>query len=280
MRLWHHISYALCGAQLLLATTPSNATENHIEIASLDYCSDQYVLAVAPRRSIASLSRDADSVFSFFADETEGLPQNRGNLEEILHLRPTLLVRQWQGNPTMDRVLNKAGVTTIALPFSATPDDALTSVLEFGSAIERADEASAFVAKRKAMQAELAAAKPLGLKALYVTPSGFTAGTTTGVSDIIKSAGLESITADYGLSGWGPLPLEAIVRQQPDVIIASLFDLPRARSNWSLSGHPKIAALMEDVPVINLPARFTACSTLFAIDAAYHIRQQAEAITR
>lgn len=278
MKHWHHILKAMCGAALLLASFTSKADEQPAQIASLDYCSDQFVLALAPRETIASLSRDADSVFSFFADQAAGLAKNRGSLEEILHLRPTLLVRQWQGSTAMDGILNQAGIATIALPFAASTDAAYESMLAFGEAIGQRETAKSFVASRKGMQAELSAAKALELKALYVTPSGFTAGTSTGVDAIIENAGLTSIAHDYGLSGWGPLPLEAIVRQQPDIIIASLFDLPRAQSNWSLAGHPKIAALMENVPVINLPARFTACSTLFATDAAYHIRKQADAL--
>lgn len=277
----HHISKAVCGAFFAI-TAAGTAWTQHTptKIASLDYCSDQYVLALAPRGKIASLSRDADTVFSFFRDLAQGLPKNRGSVEEILHLEPDLLVRQWQGSTTADRVLNRAGIKTIALPFAATTNDALTNFLEFSKAIGRPEQAQAFVAKRKQMQAELSAATSLEMKALYVTPSGFTAGTSTGVQAIIENAGLQSITADYGLSGWGPLPLEAIVQQQPDVIIASLFDLPSARSNWSLSGHPRIADLMEDIPVIDLPARYTSCSTLFAIDAAYHIRKQAEKLAR
>ena len=281
MSRWHHISKAVCGAFFAIAAAGTAwAQQSPTKIASLDYCSDQYVLALAPRDRIASLSRDADTVFSFFGGLAQGLSKNRGSIEEILHLEPDLLVRQWQGSTSTDRVLNRAGIKTIALPFAATTNDAFTNFLEISEAIGRLEQAQAFVAKRKQMQTELSDAAPLDMKALYVTPSGFTAGTSTGVQVIIENAGLQSIAADYGLSGWGPLPLESIVQQQPDVIVASLFDLPSARSNWSLSGHPRIADLMTDIPVIDLPARYTSCSTLFSIDAAYHIRQQAEKLVR
>ncbi len=278
MTLWRRISSVLCGAVFMgvLVSPFASAESRNEQIASIDYCADQFVLALVPRHHIAALSRDATSVNSFFREQATGLPQTRGSTEELLALSPTMMVRQWQGSPAMDKILNRAGIKTIALPFALTTQDALNSMISFGSRIDRDADAQRFVAKRQAMAATLAEAKPIPLKALYLTPSGYTAGLGTGVDDTIKHAGLETMAEKFGRRGWGPIPMEALVQDQPDIIVTSFFDLPRAPSNWSLSGHPRITDMLEGLPVIDLPGRYMACSTLFAIDAAYYIHTEAK----
>lgn len=278
MRWGCRISTVLCGALACFAANSQTASASQTpkSIASIDYCSDQYVLALAPHDQIAALSQDATSVYSFFSDAARGIRQTRGNVEEILALSPAMLVRQWRGTPAIDTMVERAGIDATVLPFTTTVDDAFQSLLDFGHRIGREAAAQEFVSKRMALREKLRESDPLELKALYVTPSGFTAGAGTGVDGVIKQAGLDTMAQSYGLTGWGPLPLEAIVRDRPDVIITSFFDLPRPPSNWSLSGHPRIAAMLQDLPVINLPARYMTCHPLFAVDAAARIREDAE----
>lgn len=264
---------------ITLAGSPSNAVDGKLEVASLDFCSDQFVLAMLDRNEIVSLSRDATGVESFFREKAEGIPQNYANAEELLALKPTLIVRQWRGSSNMDQVLKSAGAETVALPFTFNVDDALNSMAAFGQTIGRKARAEAFVAKREKMRAELQTAPALNLKALYITPSGYTAGAGTEPINVMAAAGLNTMVEAYGLNSWAPLPLEKVVSsEKPDVIITSFFDLPRGRNNWSLSGHSFIQDMLADIPVIDLPARFMACNTLFSIDAAHHLRQEAERI--
>lgn len=274
MLYWRRICFLLCGAILAVVggLSATSADDANKRLASLDYCADQFVLALSPSHDIAAVSIDATSVYSFLGAKAVGLPKLRGSAEEILALSPTLLVRQWKGSAAIDGLLARAGIETFILPFTLTPE----SLMAFGAHIGREAEARAFVEKRTRMRSRLEEAPQLPLKALYVTPSGFTAGQGTGVDNIIRWAGLDTVAKTYGLSGWGALPMEAIVRNQPDVIVTSFFDLPRAPSNWSLSGHPRIEEFLRDLPVIDLPARYMACSNLFAIDAADFIRRQAE----
>lgn len=245
-------------------------------IASLDYCADQFVLAVADRGQIAALSREATSVYSFFREAAAGIPETRGTTEEILTLAPDVLVRQWRGSPVADALFARAGTEPVVLPFAASSAEAFEHLLAFGAQLDRLPQAEAFVAKRKAMQQRLDEAAKTDVKALYVTPSGYSAGLGTSVDKMIKSAGLDTMAADYDIAGWVPLPIEAIVRTPPEAIVTSFFDLPRARSNWSLAGHPQIGGLLESLPVIDLPARYLTCNEMFAVDAASFVRDEAE----
>ncbi len=245
-------------------------------LASMDYCADQYILALADRGQIVGLSADAASVYSFFGELATGIPTLRGAAEEILAVKPDIVVRQWQGNAAVDALFERAGIHAVTIPFASSPDAALDSLIAFGDQIGRGEQARAFVAKRYAMREKLEAMPASGLKVLYVTPSGYTAGNGTSVDAIIKSAGLNTTAGDYDLRGWHPLPMESIARRKPDVIITSFFELPRPASRWSLAQSPLINQLLADLPVIDLPASHLSCNGLFDIDAASYIRTEAQ----
>lgn len=244
-------------------------------LASMDYCADQYILALADKDQILALSNEATSVYSLFRGRATGIPQLRGNSEDMLALSPDIVVRQWKGSPAVDGLLQRAGIKTIAIPFAGSPQAALDGLIAFGDQIRKGGQARTYATNRRALRQQLATLPASGLKALYVTPSGYTAGGGTSVDSIIKSAGLDTMASDYGLQGWHPLPIESIIRTAPDVIITSFFDLPRPASRWSLAQNPLIRDLLEGLPVIDLPASHLSCNGLFDIDAAQFIREKA-----
>ena len=68
-------------------------------IVSLDYCADQFVLGLADRERILALSPDAGKDFSYLRAEASGLPTVRPRSEDVLALRPDLVVRNYGGGP-------------------------------------------------------------------------------------------------------------------------------------------------------------------------------------
>lgn len=117
----------------------------------------------------------------------------------------------------------------------------------------------------------------LALTAAYVAPGGITAGSGTFVDEIIGAAGFDTSASILGLEGWRPLPLEAMVRQPPDVIIASFFDLKQAKaSNWSVARHARVRDMLERTPTIYVPGRYFSCNGLFFSDTVAFIRGEAE----
>src|SRR5262249_17927275 len=83
------------GALALVFAWPAYAAP--VRIVSLDYCADQYVLALADRAQIAALSPGARRDDSYFRARAAGLRQVRPSLENVLALRPDLIARTWGG---------------------------------------------------------------------------------------------------------------------------------------------------------------------------------------
>src|SRR5688572_26752246 len=92
-------------------------------IVSLDYCADQFVLALADRNQIAALSRGSQRDDSYFRDRARGIRQTRGTLEEVLALRPDLVVRNWGGPWDAEQVYARFHVPILQV--GDTPDFAL-----------------------------------------------------------------------------------------------------------------------------------------------------------
>ncbi|HBJ94399.1 MAG TPA: iron ABC transporter substrate-binding protein, partial [Hyphomonadaceae bacterium] len=75
------------------------SSEGYQRIISMDYCADQYVLALAEREDILALSPDADKTFSYLRDQADGIPQIRPVAESVLAAQPDLIVRSYGGGP-------------------------------------------------------------------------------------------------------------------------------------------------------------------------------------
>ena len=68
-----------------------------LRIVSLDYCADQYVLRLVARDRIVAVSRDARKPFSYMRAAAAGVPQVAARAEDVLVLRPDLVVRSYGG---------------------------------------------------------------------------------------------------------------------------------------------------------------------------------------
>ena len=67
-------------------------------VVSLDYCADQYVLALADREQILAVSKDAERMFSLLREKAAGIPKVRAAAEDVVALAPDVVVRSWGGD--------------------------------------------------------------------------------------------------------------------------------------------------------------------------------------
>jgi len=242
-------------------------------VASLDFCADQYVLALADREDIVGVSPYAETEFSYHAEQARGLPKIKPTAEEILILSPDLVVRQWGGGYGAGTLLESFGVPVVQISFAITMAETRANLLRVGEAMGKlprarqiADEMDARLSDIYAQQTSTSIEdRP---RALYVTPSGTTSGRGTFVHEVLNAAGVENVSADLGNSPWHPINLEALALSPPDLIVAGFFDLRSRRlDNWSLSRHHFLRNQMETLPVSYVPSSDLACAAWFVIDA-------------
>ncbi len=235
-----------------------------LRIVSVDYCADQYVLKIADRENIAALSPDADKIFSYMREESKGLPTVRPRAEDILLLKPDIVVRSYGGGPNAVAFFNRAGIKVVQIGYASDLAGVKQVILDAARDLGVAERGAAIVAD---MEARLAALPQHDEKksALYLTSKGAVAGTGTMVDEMMQLAGLENFQAQ---PGWGGVSLERLAYGKPDVIAASFFDTSDIHSDiWTPARHPLAKRRLGESTVIELPAALTSCSGWPVVEA-------------
>jgi iron complex transport system substrate-binding protein len=200
-------------------------------VLSFDQCADEYVLALAPRPAIVGLSTRADDADSLLRERARGLPLRRVNLETALATRPSLVVRTYGGDAGLIRALERRGVRVLTLEDAADFDGVRRNLREVARAVDARAAGEALVADMDRRLVRAAGAWK-GRSALYLTPSGYTAGPGTLPDGILRAAGLTNVERR---PGYNEVPLERFVLTPPDALVMAFFDTPTYASSSGTS---------------------------------------------
>jgi iron complex transport system substrate-binding protein len=237
-------------------------------VVSLDQCADQYVMALSPRADIVGLSRRADDADSWLRGQAAGLPLRRVSTESVLAVRPTLVVRYWGGSARLDAMLQRRGVRTVRIDEASDFNGVRANIRKVAQALDQPAKGEALIGR---MDGKLAAANGRwgGAQALYLTPSGFTAGPGTLVDAILRAAGLSNLARKPGYS---PVPLEALAFKTPSAFVLGFFDsLANAMERWAPGRHQVVQRRLPGRTVASLPGAILGCPAWFAADGALDI---------
>jgi iron complex transport system substrate-binding protein len=235
-------------------------------VLSVDQCADQYVMALADRRTIVGVSRLASGPDSFLRASARGLPQSRPTLESVLAARPEVVVRSWTPDVRLVPALKARGVTVVQLDDPTDFDGVRRNIRAVATALGRGPEGEGLI---RDMDAKLARASGAwgGRRALYLTPDGYTAGAGTMTDAILKAAGLTNAAPGPGFAA---VPLEALVRRPPDAVVLAFFD-PDHMSHWAMGRRPLVRQLVKGRTIATLSGDLMLCPAWFSADAALRI---------
>lgn len=260
---------------LVLATscveerTEENGGRSNHGVVSLDYCADQYVLNFVDRDDILALSPNATEEISYFREIANGIPTVRPVAENIIALKPDIVVRSYGGGTHITNILQRSGVEVIQIGWiSDLKGSGNNSVVgetqriaaklgkqEFGSQITED-----FLRNLKAIKEPHKT-----LNALYLTPSGYTSGKGSIIYGMLSIAGLENFERR---KGWRTLPLERLVYEKPDILVTSFFELIDIHNeNWSSARHPLVQNLLKERQQIAIESSLVSCGGWWIIDA-------------
>ena len=237
-------------------------------IVSLDYCADQFVLALADRDQILALSKDSERAFSHLRAKAAGIPKIRAASEDVIALAPDVVVRSWGGDARALGLYQRFGIETVQIGYAEDVQGTADLLREVAAAIGQEVRAEQILARRPPPS------PPSGRAALYVTPGGVSAGKGTMIESIMTHAGLEN--ANRG-TGWTSLPLESLVLEPPALMLAAFFGFDDdATDRWSVSRHPVMQELMTQAQVIDMDESRVSCGAWFVADEAAEIAAQLE----
>jgi len=211
---WLEAKRAAWLLSLALAIAPARAAG----VLSLNLCSDQLLLALAdPAEIVGVTSLARDCRISVQCDATQHVPAVRGTAEEVMALRPRLVLAGPTGATTAQDAARRRGIPLIKLP--STPDlgDIPAQVVQVADSVGHPDRGAALSA---AFAARLAAFPQPGerrpVAAIY-EPNGYSAGPDSLTSSVLARAGLQNWAALH--RDQGRIPLERLIADPPDLLV-------------------------------------------------------------
>ena len=232
-------------------------------IVSLDYCADQFVLGLSDRERILALSPDAGKDFSYLRAEAAGLPTVRPRSEDVLALRPDLVVRNYGGGPRAPAFFERAGVPVLQIDFAPDIEAVRDRIRQAAAVLDVPDRGEALIAEMDARLARARAAAP-DADTLYLAPSGVAAGSGTFVDHLIAAAGLANFSNEVG---WRSIPLERLAYDAPDVYAVPRFENAGHNMPWTPFRHPVTVRRVQAGPALSVDGATTSCGAWFLADA-------------
>lgn len=260
------LAAALC-APILLSAEPVLAGQR---IVALDQCADQYVMALVPRDEIVGVTPRADDADAWLRGHAMGLPVRRPTAESMLAANPTVAVRYWGGDERLMRALWRRGVRVVQIDDATDFDGVRANVRQVAAGVGQPTAGERLVAR---MDADLAAAGGVwgGRRALYMTPSGYTAGSGTLTDAVLRAAGLGNAS---GTPGFSPVSLERLVLNPPSLFIRAFFEAVRIDRRGPGRGRV-MARMTRGRTAAELPGSLLTCPAWFASEASRRLADRA-----
>jgi len=114
---------------LAVSLTQSSAAAQKPRVASLNLCADQLIMLLADPEQIVSLSRLAtEKAGSFYAEQAASYPQNNATAEEIITVKPDVVIAGAFTVNYTPRLLEELGVSVETLPLANSIEDAINNI--------------------------------------------------------------------------------------------------------------------------------------------------------
>ena len=251
-------------AALAMIGAPRFAAAAPPRVLSLGQCSDQYVLALAPRQSIVGLSPRVGDRDSYLRAQSVGLPRRRASVETILAAKPDLVVYWWLGDPRLARALERRHIRVVRIDDANDFEAVRANIRRVAAALGQGPKGDALIAH---MDRQLSEARGAwrGRHALYLTSGGFSAGSGTLIDAIMRAAGLRNAAT---MPGYRSVSLERLVAAPPDGFVLGFFDAQGvAGQSWGLGRHEVLQPMLKARTIGALSPAVSGCPAWFVGDA-------------
>ena len=244
----------LLASLLIGAAPPARAPQR---IVSLNLCADQYLLALADPGQITALTRFArDPEMSAAAARAARLPMTKGSAEDVLALRPDLLIAA-PGRTA--GVLKHFDSRRRPATLDLSPADSYAAVIEqvrqVAAAVGHPERGEALIARMDARLARVSRAVGRGRVAAYYQRRGFLTGTGTLIDDLMTRLGLVNLATRLGKPPLAQVSLEEMALARPDLLIVETATDRVVDQGTEMLHHPVLGRIRR----IRLRQAWTVC---------------------
>lgn len=245
------------------------SAETPRRVASLNLCTDELLVDLAEPDQIVALGPYAqDRDLSWAADRAARFPRISGTAEEILALKPDLVLAGRFTKRETKEILRAQGFRVEEFDAVRSLDEAKAQIRRMGELLGQPGRAAARIAALDAAisRARSAAlARPLGV--LPLQRRGWVSGPDSLMTSLLSTIGLRNAAEELGLRSGGLVGLEAIVAHHPDLVLVSQDDIAAVDQGSALLLHPALAAAVPRERWLSVPGRLTVCGGPALIEA-------------
>lgn len=237
-----------------------------IRVASLNLCTDEYLLLLARPDEIASVTRLAhDPAESPLWRQARAFPANRGSVEQVIATRPTLLLTMGGTGRSSGHLARRMGVRTIDLPYATTIADVAANMRRVAAALGDTRRADPWLARLAALQRGNGSR---GRDAIFVSGGGNSLSPGSPSVQWLALAGLRQ----RALRG-GKADLETLLVAPPAVLVRSDYRRGQMSQGMRWFDHPIVQRLQART--VNTDGRAWTCGGPLMVSEVERLRRAA-----
>ena len=257
----------LASLQFALVHTAMAGT---VRVASLNLCTDQMVLVLADSEQIASVTfLSQHSTSSYMAAEAANHHINYGQVEELIPIRPDLVVTLTYTPPATLRLLQHLGFRVELFPPANNIAEVEANMRRMAKLIGQDTKAEGLIRSMQQRFEVLTATldrSPMPRGILY-EPNGYTAGVKTLRGDLIRLGGWHNIATEAGIESVGVIGLEALVLARPERLILSPYAPGTSSLGHRVLNHPALSKVTSHPVPLIIPPKYWMCGGPMNADA-------------
>lgn len=226
--------------------TPDQPDQPYPTIVSLNPCTDAILAEVANPAQILAISHYSKDPRSSSMDEAAArrLPSTRGTVEEVLSLRPDLVLGSTFIDPASASAYHRLGLHFEPIGMAATIADSRAQVRQIAALAGHADRGEALVARIDVALANAAPpANTLPIPTVVWQSGGMVPGDGTLIADLLRQTGFTNFAAARGLGQADFLPLEKMLADPPGLILVAGQSAETGKGDDRVLSHPALKAL-------------------------------------
>ena len=241
---------------------PSMSTPQRV--VSLNLCTDELLLSLAKPQQIASVTwLVKDPTLSWFAAQAQAYPSNHGMAEEIVQMRPDLVLAGTFTTPATLSLLRRLGIPITQLEMPTTVMQVKQQIMEVAALLGRAAYGHEVVLEMERALAELPKVPTTSRRpsAVLYQPNGLTAVAGTLVDDVMRIAGLSNLAAIRKLPNYSRLDMEVLIYAQPQLLIMNNYEQKMPSLAQEMLNHPVFSQAFGASQTVVVPSQSWSCGT-------------------
>lgn len=211
------------------------AASGAVRVASLNLCTDEYLLLLARPGEIVSVSRLAqDPADSSLWRRARRYPANRNSLESVLGQRPTLILSMGGSGRATSAIAGRLGIRMIDLPYPTSVAGVEGAMLRVAAALGDPGRARGWRQRLDRLRAN----RPPLRDAIFLTDGGNSIAADGLGAQWMRLVGLKQRTLPGGRA-----TLEMLAMRPPEVLLRSTYrrEQPSLGQRWL--DHPLVKRL-------------------------------------